>query len=92
MDVTALLVFVGGFAVCAALVLLISVFGVKEQTFEEALEAQRKKNEKEKNKAKDKKKDDTKKKNQRRPKKREREDLIAETNVVSFYFVLQYCA
>jgi len=81
MDVTALLVFVGGFAVCAALVLLISVFGVKEQTFEEALEAQRKKNEKEKNKAKDKKKDDTKKKNQRRPKKREREDLIAETNV-----------
>ena len=85
MDVTALLVFVGGFGVCAALVFIVSIFGVKEQTFEEALEAQRRKNEKEKNKAKVKKRDDSKKKNQRwKLKKGERDDRIAEPNVVSF--------
>jgi len=82
MDVTALLVFVGGFGVCAALVFIVSIFGVKEQTFEEALEAQRRKNEKEKNKAKVKKRDDSKKKNQRwKLKKGERDDRIAEPNV-----------
>jgi len=68
MEVTALLVFVGGFAVCAAMVFLVSIFGVKEQTFEEALEMQRKKNEKPKAKTKEKKKDGSakRKKNKRK--------------------------
>jgi len=48
MDLQALLVFVGGFAVCCGFVFLVSIFGAKEQTFEEALAAQKKKNEKEK--------------------------------------------
>lgn len=81
MDVTALLVFVGGFAICAALAFLVSFFGVKEQTFEEALAAQKKKNEKEKNKAKDKKKDGTKRKNQKWNKKKENEERSVEANV-----------
>merc|ERR1712061_830826 len=72
-----MIVFVGGFAVCAALVFMISFFGVKEQTFEEAL-AQKKKNEKEKNKAKDKKKDATKTKNKKWNKKKESEERSAE--------------
>merc|ERR1711892_91805 len=43
MDLQALLVFVGGFAVCCGFVFLVSIFGAKEQTFEEALAAQKKK-------------------------------------------------
>ena len=46
MEVTAVLVFVGGFAVCVAMVFLVSVFGVKELTYEEALAMQRKNNQK----------------------------------------------
>jgi len=57
MDVTALLVFVSGFIVCAGAVFLFSIFGAKEETFEEALAKQRKANEKEKTKNKDKKKE-----------------------------------
>jgi len=77
MDVPALLVFVGGFAVCAGVVFLISIFGAKEETFEEALAKQRKANEKEKNKGKDKKKDaDKKVKNWRSKKKGEKEEKL----------------
>jgi len=77
MDVPALLVFVGGFAVCAGVVFLISIFGAKEETFEEALAKQRKANEKEKNKGKDKKKDaDKKVKNWRNKKKGEKEEKL----------------
>jgi len=77
MDVPALLVFVGGFAVCAGVVFLISIFGAKEETFEEALAKQRKANEKEKNKGKDKKKDvDKKSKNWRNKKKGEKEEKL----------------
>jgi len=57
MDVTALLVFVSGFIVCAGAVFLFSIFGAKEETFEEALAKQRKANEKERTKNKDKKKE-----------------------------------
>lgn len=72
MELTALLVFVGGFAVCAGIVFLVSFFGAKEQTFEEALAAQRKKNEKVKSKTKDKKKEGgNKKKSQKWNKKKE---------------------
>ena len=82
MDVPALLVFVGGFAVCAGVVFLISIFGAKEETFEEALAKQRKANEKEKNKGKDKKKDaDKKVKNWRNKKKGEKEEKL--DNMVS---------
>ena len=77
MDVTALLVFVSGFVVCAGVVFLISIFGAKEETFEEALAKQRKANEKEK-KIKDKKKENDnsgkKNKNWRMKKKGERDD------------------
>ena len=76
MDVPALLVFVSGFVVCAGVVFLISIFGAKEETFEEALAKQRKANEKEK-KSKDKKKDENsgkKSKNWRMKKKGERDD------------------
>jgi ribosome-binding protein 1 len=77
MDVPALLVFVGGFAVCAGVVFLISIFGAKEETFEEALAKQRKANEKEKNKGKDKKKDvDKKVKNWRNKKKGDKEEKL----------------
>eukprot|EP00092_Neocalanus_flemingeri_P013146 GFUD01014165.1.p1 GENE.GFUD01014165.1~~GFUD01014165.1.p1 ORF type:complete len:638 (-),score=266.74 GFUD01014165.1:116-2029(-) len=77
MDVPALLVFVGGFAVCAGVVFLISIFGAKEETFEEALAKQRKNNEKEKSKGKDKKKDvDKKAKNWRNKKKGEKEEKL----------------
>jgi len=77
MDVPALLVFVGGFAVCAGVVFLISIFGAKEETFEEALAKQRKANEKEKNKGKDKKKDvDKKAKNWRNKKKGDKEEKL----------------
>lgn len=70
MDVIALLVFVGGFAVCAAMVFLVSVFGVKEQTYEEALALQRRKNDK--GKSKDRKKDGSfKKKSQKWNKRKE---------------------
>merc|ERR1712029_423518 len=75
-DVPALLVFVSGFVVCAGVVFLISIFGAKEETFEEALAKQRKANEKEK-KSKDKKKDENsgkKSKNWRMKKKGERDD------------------
>merc|ERR1712106_130556 len=76
-DVPALLVFVGGFAVCAGVVFLISIFGAKEETFEEALAKQRKANEKEKNKGKDKKKDvDKKAKNWRNKKKGDKEEKL----------------
>ena len=76
MDVPALLVFVSGFVVCAGVVFLISIFGAKEETFEEALAKQRKANEREK-KSKDKKKDENsgkKSKNWRMKKKGERDD------------------
>merc|ERR1712215_634277 len=79
-DVPALLVFVGGFAVCAGVVFLISIFGAKEETFEEALAKQRKANEKEKNKGKDKKKDaDQKVKNWRSKKQGEKEEKLDTT-------------
>lgn len=77
MDVTALLVFVSGFVVCAGAVFFFSIFGAKEETFEEALAKQRKANEKEK-KSKDKKKENDninkKSKNWRMKKKGERDD------------------
>ena len=75
MDVTALLVFVSGFVVCAGVVFLISIFGAKEETFEEAIAKQRKANEKEK-KSKDKKKDNENKKtkNWRMKKKGDKDD------------------
>jgi len=74
MELTALLVFVGGFAICAAMVFLVSVFGAKEQTYEEALAAQKKKNEKVKSKTKDKKKEGSnKKRSQKWNKKKENE-------------------
>jgi len=76
MDVPALLVFVGGFAVCAGVVFLISIFGAKEETFEEALAKQRKANEKEKNKGKDKKKDADKKAKNWRSKKKDKEEKL----------------
>jgi len=77
MDVTALLVFVSGFVVCAGVVFLISIFGAKEETFEEAIAKQRKANEKEK-KSKDKKKDNENKKtkNWRMKKKGEKDDKL----------------
>jgi len=75
MDLQALLVFVGGFAVCCGFVFLVSFLGAKEQTFEEALAAQRKKNEKEKAKGKKEKKDQGDKKSKPwRKSKRERGD------------------
>jgi len=58
MDAIALLVFVGGFAVCAALVFMV-FFSVKEQTYEEALALQRTKK---KDRSKDRKKDGANKK------------------------------
>jgi len=78
MDLQALLVFVGGFAVCAGFVFLVSIFGAKEQTFEEALAAQKKKNEKEKTKGKKEKKDQTDKKSKpwRKKGKGEREEKV----------------
>jgi len=78
MDLQALLVFVGGFAVCCGFVFLVSIFGAKEQTFEEALAAQRKKNEKEKAKGKKEKKDqgDKKSKPWRKKGKNEREEKV----------------
>jgi len=76
MDVPALLVFVGGFAVCAGVVFLISIFGAKEETFEEALAKQRKANEKEKNKGKDKKKDVDKKTKNWRKKTKDKEEKL----------------
>ena len=82
MDVPALLVFVGGFAVCAGVVFLISIFGAKEETFEEALAKQRKANEKEKNKGKDKKKDADKKAKNWRSKKKDKEEKL--DNMVRF--------
>ena len=81
MDVPALLVFVGGFAVCAGVVFLISIFGAKEETFEEALAKQRKANEKEKNKGKDKKKDVDKKTKNWRKKTKDKEEKLE--NMVS---------
>jgi len=78
MDVTALLVFVSGFVVCAGVVFLLSSFGTKEETFEEALAKQRKANEKEKKSNKEKKKENDsankKSKNWRMKKKGERDD------------------
>ena len=71
MDVTALLVFVSGFVVCAGAVFLISIVGAKEETYEEAIEKQKKVNEKEK-KTKDKKKENGNKKNWWRKKKGEK--------------------
>jgi len=44
MDLPALLVFIGGFAVCAGAVFLISFLGAKEQTYEEALKEQKERN------------------------------------------------
>lgn len=44
MDLAALLVFIGGFAVCAGVVFLISFLGAKEQTYEEALKEQKERN------------------------------------------------
>ena len=86
MDVTALLVFVGGFAVCAGAVFLISIFGAKEETFEEALAKQRKANEKEKNKGKDKKKDGDKKlKNNWRSKKKGEKEEKFDGGLVSLF-------
>jgi len=77
MDVPALLVFVGGFAVCCGVVFLISILGAKEQTFEEALAAQKKKNEKEKVKGKKEKKDQGDKKTKSwRKKKGDRDDKV----------------
>ena len=75
MDVTALLVFVSGFVVCAGAVFLISIVGAKEETYEEAIEKQKKANEKEK-KSKDKKKENENKKtkNWRMKKKGEKDD------------------
>jgi len=74
MDVTALLVFVSGFVVCAGVVFLISIFGAKEETYEEAIAKQKKANEKEK-KSKDKKKDNENKKTKNwRMKKKEKDD------------------
>jgi len=62
---------------CAGVVFLISIFGAKEETFEEALAKQRKANEKEKNKGKDKKKDaDKKVKNWRNKKKGDKEEKL----------------
>merc|ERR1711971_1118271 len=78
MDVTALLVFVSGFVVCAGVVFLLSSFGAKEETFEEALAKQRRANEKEKKSNKEKKKENDsankKSKNWRMKKKGERDD------------------
>lgn len=75
MDVTALLVFVGGFVVCAGVVFFLSSFGAKEETFEEALAKQRKANEKEKKTKERKKENENKKsKNWRMKKKGERDD------------------
>jgi len=76
MDVTALVVFVSGFVVCAGVVFLISTFGAKEETYEEALAKQRKANEKEKKSSKEKKKENENKKskNWRMKKKGERDD------------------
>ena len=78
MDVTALLVFVSGFVVCGGVVFFISIFGAKEETFEEALAKQRKANEKEKKSNKEKKKENDsankKSKNWRMKKKGERDD------------------
>jgi len=45
MDLQAVIVFVGGFAFCAVVGYIVSVFGAKEQTYEEALEAQKAKKE-----------------------------------------------
>ena len=75
MDVTALLVFVSGFVVCAGAVFLISIVGAKEETYEEAIEKQKKANEKERR-SKDKKKDNENKKtkNWRMKKKGEKDD------------------
>merc|ERR1712142_1375457 len=73
-DVPALLVFVGGFAVCAGVVFLISIFGAKEETFEEALAKQRKAKEKEK--GKDKKKDVDKKTKNWRKKTKDKEEKL----------------
>ena len=44
LDPVTLGVFALSFAVCAALVAAVSVFGAREQTFEEAVEEQKKKN------------------------------------------------
>merc|ERR1719510_1662111 len=78
MDVTALLVFVSGFVVCGGVVFFISIFGAKEETFEEALAKQRKANEKEKKSNKEKKKENDsankKSKNWRMKKKGDRDD------------------
>jgi len=62
MDLQALIVFVGGFAFVAIAGYLVTVFGAKEQTYEEALEAQ-KKNKESKKPAKAKNPDNNKKKN-----------------------------
>ena len=87
MDVTALLVFVSGFVVCAGVVFLLSSFGAKEETFEEALAKQRRANEKEKKSNKEKKKENDsankKSKNWRMKKKGERDDK--QDGVVSLY-------
>ena len=48
LDVTTIGVFVVSFAVCAALVAGVSVFGARERTFEEALEDQKRRLKKEK--------------------------------------------
>merc|ERR1712037_252049 len=45
MDLQAVIVFVGGFGFCAVVGYIVSVFGAKEQTYEEALEAQKAKKE-----------------------------------------------
>ena len=50
MDLWTVCIFVLSFGVCAALVAAVSLFGAKEQTFEEALEEQKKKLAQEKNK------------------------------------------
>jgi len=72
MDAIPLLVFVGGFAVCAALVFMV-FFSVKEQTYEEALALQRTKK---KDRSKDRKKDGANKKKSQKWNKRKENGIM----------------